>query len=187
MFKGLIILSLVLVSAINASPVHAVEIPNFPACTNPRGTLIASYDSGTHGVVGGVSYSGSDRVYKLDNSNVVQCLCTTDGKGIQTNWWKASSLDEIQINTLKSEGWTYIPTGSVWGLDQDAYLAKNSDYSCTSNGGIGGGGSSSSSSSSSIGQVLGLAFTGNIKLIYSIFALGIISLIYGQILHRARN
>ncbi len=188
MFRVLTLLSLVLISAINASPVHAVEIPNFPACTNPQGTLIASYDSGTHGVVGGVSYTGNDKVYKLDNSNVIQCLCTTDGKGIQTNWWKASSLDETQINTLKSSGWTYIPTGSVWGLDQDAYLAKNSDYSCTSNGGTGGGGSSSSSSSnSSIGQVLGLALTGNIKLIYSIFILGFLSLIYGQILHRARN
>ena len=187
MFRFFIVLIFVLVSAINASPIYAVETPNFPACTNPQGTLVASYDNGVHGVVGGVSYTGNDKVYKLDNNNVVQCLCTTDGKGIQTNWWKASSLDEIQINTLKSEGWTYIPTGSVWGLDQDAYLAKNSDYSCTSNGGTGGGGSSSSSISSSIGQVLGLAFTGNIKLIYSIFALGIISLIYGQILHRARN
>ena len=185
MFRVLIILSLVLLSAINASPVHAVEIPNFPSCTNPQGTMIASYDNGVHGVVGGVSYTGNDKVYKLDNNNVVQCLCTTDGKGIQTNWWKASSLDETQINTLKSEGWTYIPTGSVWGLDQDAYMAKNIDYSCSSSNGTGG--SSVSSSSSSIGQVLGLAFTGNIKLIYSIFIIGLLSSIYGQILHRVRN
>jgi hypothetical protein len=156
----------------------AVTAPNFPTCTNPQGTLVVSYDSGTHGVAGGNSYTGSDKVYKIDENSLVQCMCTTDGKGIQTNWWKASSLDETQITTLKSEDWIYIPTGSVWGLDQDAYLAKNIGYSCISDSGTGGG---------SIGQVLGLAFTGNIKVIYSIFILGLLFLIYGQILHRARN
>jgi hypothetical protein len=156
----------------------AVDVPNFPACSNPQGALIVSYDSGIHGVAGGNSYTGSDKVYKIDENSLVQCLCTADGKGIQTNWWKASSLDVTQITTLKSEGWIYIPTGSVWGLDQDAYLAKNIGYSCISDSGTGGG---------SIGQVLGLAFTGNIKVIYSIFILGLLFLIYGQILHRARN
>ncbi len=171
---------------VSASSVYAVEIPNFPSCTNPQGTMIASYDNGRHCVAGGSSYSGSDRVYKINDNSIVQCLCAIEGNGIQTNWWKASSLDEGQINTLKSEGWIYIPTGSVWGLDQDTYMAKNVSYSCTS-GGTGGGSGSTSSTSSSIGQVLGLAFTGNIKLIYSIFVLGVLSLIYGQILHRARS
>lgn len=184
MLKLLSLPVFVIIFLLNVASVSAVEIPNFPSCTNPQGTLIASYDNGLHGVVGGSSYNGNDKVYKLNEISVVQCLCTTDGKGIQTNWWKASSLDENQINTLKTEGWIYVPTGSVWGLDQDAYLAKNVEYSCVSNG---TGGGSGSSSSSSIGQVLGLAFTGNIKLIYSIFALGVLSLIYGQVLHRARN
>lgn len=166
--------------------VSAVNAPNFPTCSNPQGTLIVSYDSGTHGVAGGNSYTGNDKVYKINENSLVQCLCTTDGKGIQTNWWKATSLDETQVNKLKSEGWIYIPTGSVWGLDQDAYMARNINYSCTSDGGTGGG-TSGGSVVNSVGQVLGLAFTGNVKLIYTIFALGLVSLIYGQILHRARN
>lgn len=185
MKKFSIYLSFLFLFGWSTSSVFAVDAPNFPACSNPQGTLVVSYDSGIHGVVGGTSYSGNDKVYKIDNENLVQCLCTTDGKGIQTNWWKASSLDEEQINILKNEGWIYVPNGTVWGLDESAYIAKNVDYSCTSNGT--GGGSSSNSSSSSTGQVLGLAFTGNIKLIYSIFALGFLSLAYGQILHRARN
>lgn len=174
-FSALIVVLFLIFSTKSAS---AIDAPNFPACSNPQGTLIVSYDSGTHGVVGGNSYTGSDKVYKIDKNSLVQCLCTADGKGIQTNWWKASSLDETKITTLKSEGWIYIPTGSVWGLDQDAYLAKNIGYSCISDSGTGGG---------SIGQVLGLAFTGNIRVIYLIFILGLLFLIYGQILHRARN
>lgn len=170
---------------VSARPVFAVETPNFPACSNPEGTLIASYDSGVHGVVGGTSYSGNDKVYKIDEDRLVQCLCTTDGKGIQTNWWRASSLNQEEIKILENEGWIYVPNGTVWGLEDSAYIAKNINYSCLSDNGTGGG--SSSSSSSSVGQVLGLAFTGNIKLIYSVFALGIISLLYGQILHRARS
>jgi hypothetical protein len=166
--------------------VFAVDTPNFPACSNPQGTLIASYDSGTHGVVGGTSHTGNDKVYRVDQNSLIQCLCTSDGKGVQTNWWRASSLDGDQIKILENEGWIYVPNGTVWGLEDSAYMARNISYSCLSDGGTGGG-SGSSSSSSSIGQVLGLAFTGNIKLIYTVFALGIVSLLYGQILHRARN
>lgn len=172
---------------LNTSFALAYQIPNFPACSNPQGNLIVSYDSGTHGVVGGLAYSGSDKVYKISDDNLIQCLCTIDGQGIQTNWWKASSLDESEIEELKRSGWIYIPNGSVWGLDQGAYIAKNISYSCLSDNGTGGGDSSSSNTSSSVGQVLGLAFTGNIRLIYAILILGLISLAYGQILHRARN
>lgn len=169
----------------STNSVFAVNIPNFPACSNPQGTLVVSYNSGVHGVVGGQSYTGSDRVYQIGDGNLIQCLCTTDGQGIQTNWWKISSLDEFQINTLKKDGWIYIPNGSVWGLENSEYLAKNTSYSCTSGGG--GGSSSSTSVNTSVGQVLGLAFTGNIRMIYLVFSLGILSLIYGQILHRARD
>lgn len=183
MLKSLTPVFIFILMAFFVAPVYAVDAPSFPSCVNPQGTLVASYDTGTHGVVGGTSYAGSDKVYKLDNTSLVQCLCTTDGKGIQTNWWKASSLDSQQIEILKNQGWIYIPTGSVWGLTQDAYFAKNVDYSCTTGNGGGTGGSESSS----IGQVLGLAFTGNIKLIYSLFVLGVSSLIYGQILHKSRD
>lgn len=168
----------------NFSSSFAATFPNFPSCTNPQGTLIVSYDSGIHGVVGGTSYSGSDKVYKLDEESLTQCLCTVDGQGIQTNWWKASSLDETQVNILKNGGWIYVPTGSVWGLDQDSYMAINSKYSCTSSDNIGG---SNISNNTTLGQVLGLAFTGNAKYVYSIIILGFLLLIYGQILHRARS
>lgn len=171
----------------NAGSILAIDTPVFPACSNPQGTLIASYDNGTHGVVGGLSYSGSDKVYKINDLNLTQCLCSDDGRGIQTNWWKASSLSDDEINILKADGWIYVSTGSVWGLEESAYMAKNIDYSCSSSSSNGTGGVNTSNSGSSIGQVLGLAFTGNIKLIYAIFALGILLLAYGQILHRARN
>jgi hypothetical protein len=171
--------------ALSFNLTSAFYAPNFPTCSNPQGIMVANYESGIHGVVGGNSYSGSDKVYKFDGINLIQCLCTVDGMGIQTNWWKASSLDDIQINKLKSEGWIYIPTGSVWGLDQDTYLAKNINYSCTSDNGTGGG--SDDSVTNTIGQVLGLAFTGNIKVILMVFVFGILFIIYGQILHRARN
>lgn len=166
-----------------------MNIPNFPVCSNPQGVMVVSYDSGSHGVVGGQSYLGNDKVYRIDETNYTQCLCTVDGQGIQTNWWKASSLNDQEVNILKSDGWTYVPNGSVWGLEDSAYIAKNIGYTCvSSNGGTGGGSDTSTSSgNSSIGQVLGLAFTGNILLIYLVFGIGILSLFYGQILHRVRN
>jgi len=54
-----------------ASPVHAVTTPIFPSCEAPSGTLIAQYDSGTHGIPGrSAAYTGSDAVYELSNSLV---------------------------------------------------------------------------------------------------------------------
>ncbi|OGK26702.1 hypothetical protein A2954_06945 [Candidatus Roizmanbacteria bacterium RIFCSPLOWO2_01_FULL_37_12] len=163
--------------------------PEFPSCANPQGSIIANYSSGTHGVPGVVTtYQGVDTVYSVSENIVLQCLCTVDGEGIQTNWWKASSLTEEEIESFKSQGWNFIPDGSAWGLDPAYYLAKNVNYTCRSTG---GGESSSSSSSSgvtttSIGDVLGLAATGNIKIIYGLIFAGFLSLVFGYLLKEKR-
>jgi hypothetical protein len=109
----------------------AVTTPDFPACSNPKGVLIASYDDGVHGIVGSdKTYYGSDKVYLLDNGNLIQCFCSIDQNGIQTNWWKTSSLTESEIQTLKNLGWYFVPSGSPWGLDEGSYMAYNTNYSC---------------------------------------------------------
>ena len=171
----------------NIGVVFAVNVSNFPSCTNPQGELIASYDTGIHGVVGhSEAYSGSDRVYLLDNGNYLQCLCTESGNGVQTNWWKVSSLTEDEITTLKNLGWHYIPSGEPWGLAASSYMAQNVEYSCKSSSNGGGGNGSGSASDGTGGQilasaastssdVLGLAATGNIKLIYTLLLLGFVS------------
>lgn len=163
--------------------------PNFPSCVNPQGQLIVSYNSGTHGVPGDPNpYQGNDSVYLVSPDSVMQCLCTDDGSGTQTNWWKVSSLIREEIDSLIAQGWIFIPDGSVWGLEDTTYLAKNVSFSCRSSGGGGGGGGSSSSSSSSggtgggsVGEVLGLAFTGNILYIYFFAVAGLVSVLLGLI------
>ncbi len=141
--------------------ISSQDAPNFPACSSPSGSLISSYDSGVHGIVGNSGeFVGSDKVYQVGENAVTQCFCATDGSGIQTNWWKVSSLNQEQIDQLTKEGWVYIPNGNAWGLDEGAYFAKNTSYSCRGTGG-GDSSSSSSSSTSNSGQVLGLASTGN--------------------------
>lgn len=113
----------------------AYTIPNFPTCSNPNGTLLVSYNSGTHGIVGSTAvYQGSDKVYSVANGNALQCFCAEDGSGIQTSWWKVSSLNQDEIQTLKNLGWYFIPDGSAWGLEEGAYMAKNNNYSCTTGG-----------------------------------------------------
>lgn len=176
---------IVLVQALTPA-VKAVDAPSFTSCVNPQGEVKANYETGTHGIAGKNGlYEGKDSVYKISENALTQCFCAVDGSGIQTNWWKVSALTESEIKVYESQGWIYIPNGALWGLENAPYLAKNSDYSCKSNGGSGGsnsdsGSNSSSSSSNSsgstsgsssasggIGQVLGLASTGN-----SIFLLG---------------
>jgi hypothetical protein len=129
-----------------STPVLALDVPNFPSCQSPTGILRVSYDSGIHGIVGDAGqFVGSDRVYTVSDSNLIQCFCSTEGRGIQTDWWKQASLSESQINTLRNLGWFYIPSGLLWGLDDAPYFAKNTNYSCGSNGGSGGGGTSAAS------------------------------------------
>jgi len=176
----------------------AVDTPAFPSCTNPTGTVKVSYPSGTHGIVGQSSgVSGSDTVYSLSGGNNLQCFCAVDGAGIQTNWMKANNFSEAEINTLKNQGWVYIPNGALWGLDTSPYLAINSNYSCKgslngdssnnnstgSSGGSGGGGGSVSGASTT-GSVLGLATTGNSALLFFTALTGVVSTIFGFSLKR---
>ncbi|KKS89070.1 MAG: hypothetical protein UV63_C0025G0008 [Microgenomates group bacterium GW2011_GWC1_43_11] len=159
--------------------VFAFAYPTFPTCANPQGTLLVSYPDGTHGIPGSpTSYTGSDAVYRLNDTTLTQCFCSTYGEGIQTNWWNASSLTDDEVAILRSEGWVSIPDGSVWGLDPGPYMAKNSDYLC---GGIGGADVLGLGTG---GDILGLATTGNIATVYSVFTLAIIFLGVGILIPR---
>ena len=148
-----------------SSQVQAVNTPSFPSCTSPAGATIADYSSGIHGIVGqSQTYTGSDRVYRLNDDQVTQCFCSSDGgTGIQTNWWKYADLSDQEIKILERQGWIMIPNGSLWGLDNAPYLTRNESYSCSGSTGSGGtnstGGSSSSNSSS--GSILGISTFAN--------------------------
>lgn len=120
----------------NTKAVSAYEVPSFPSCTNPSGDIKVEYVSGQHAIVGQQTLrEGSDAVYAIFDGNVLQCFCPENGEGIQTNWWKIDSLSQNDINSLKNQGWNYIPSGRDWGLESDPYLAKNENYNCKPNGG----------------------------------------------------
>jgi hypothetical protein len=167
-----------------ASPVYAISTPTFPSCVSPQGSIKVSYSSGTHGIVGsGETYTGTDAVYTLTQDTLTQCFCSSTGEGIQTNWWKASSLSESEVNVLKSLGWIYVPAGQLWGLEVAPYVALNSKYSCLpgsssntssgdSNRGHGDGTGGGEVLGVDTGDILGLAATGNIYLVYLSFVLG---------------
>lgn len=192
--KNLLLSSIliVLLLSVFAKNAYAVTPPTFPVCSNPQGALIASYDSGTHGVPGNSStFTGKDSVYSLSGDTLLQCLCVDNGQGIQTNWWKVSSLTADEIAVLVSQGWTQIPDGASWGLDAAPYLAKNINFSCSGGGNNGGPGDGLSDGRSdgrggavlgaSIGDVLGLASTGNTLFILSVLLTGLIMLSLGAI------
>ncbi len=173
-------------------PAYAVDTPNFPSCLSPQGTLRVFYPNGTHGIVGSTSeYVGTDAVYDLDESTLLQCFCSVDGTGIQTNWWNASSLSEEQVEVLKKEGWFYVPDGSLWGLVADPFVAKNVSYSCrntpapssssssSSSSSNSSSNSSSSNSSTSEGDVLGLAATGDSLVLLALTVLALIFIFTG--------
>lgn len=170
--------SIVLFSALfllNTTLVRAVATPTFSSCLNPQGSIKVSYPSGTHGVVGNTAeYTGSDTVYILSSDTQTQCFCSENGEGIQTNWWKISSLSESDIQVLKNQGWFFVPNGALWGLDSSSYLAQNSDYACR--GAIGGTGGSVLGIST---DILGLATTGNSVTIFMLFAIGLVSTMLG--------
>lgn len=201
----LFILTVTLLLAGFAPKAFAVNVPNFPLCSNPQGDIVVSYDSGIHGVVGDTSeYSGKDTVYSINENQLVQCLCTDSGSGIQTSWWKVSSLTEEEINILKSQGWVLVPDGSAWGLATSAYLAKNANFSCnvseTNGGGSGGGDGRSDGRTDSLGclntdcsnqqrqalgmstGVLGLATTGSYVFILGVILTGFLFLLSGLFL-----
>ena len=173
---------------------QAANIPAFPSCNAPQGSIISHYDSGTHGIVGNTeTFTGSDTVYKVSDSVVTQCFCSDKGVGIQTDWWSASGRTDGDIALFKSQGWVYIPNGSLWGLSQTPYIARNIAYTCKADGGIGGGTSESDggsilSTATEKGEVLGLAATGDIWLLYAIFALAFLLLGTGsKLLKRSSN
>ncbi|HRN70411.1 MAG TPA: hypothetical protein PLS49_04445 [Candidatus Woesebacteria bacterium] len=192
-----------IVFIVTAYSVNAVTIPTFPSCLNPQGELKVQYSNGTHGVPGDTTtYVGHDTVYKLTENTFTQCLCPQNGNAIQTNWWNVKNVEQEEIDSLVSQGWIFVPSGSVWGLEEDPYLAKNMKYSCI--GGKGGGGSNSSNSNSSDSnnssssegqgggetssaytQVLSLASTGNIITVYLLLITGISLLISGIYIQRS--
>lgn len=196
-------LFLILISARFATfPVNATVVPTFPQCTAPQGELIVNYADGTHGIVGSTAtYNGSDAVYKLSDIALTQCFCATDGTGIQTNWWKVSSITPEEVTQLINDGWKYVADGSAWGLDPAPYLSQNTTFSCTHNNGggsNGGGGSSNGSSNSNnnggssggavlaaannLQGVLGLAFTGDSWKLYFALASAFTFLVAGLFL-----
>jgi hypothetical protein len=162
----------------SVKPAFALSLPSFPSCANPQGTTKVSYSEGTHGIVGsGLTYTGKDTVYTLTDDTLTQCFCGKDGEGIQTNWWKASSLTQDEINILKTSGWVYIPAGNLWGLAEAPYVAQNISYSCLPGSTLG----TSDSQDNGIGggEVLGLAATGNSILVYLSFLASVILLYLG--------
>lgn len=197
--------SLILSSSV--AVVRAVDMPNFPACPNPSGDVIANYDSGKHGVPGDpTEFEGSDKVVKINDTQVVQCLCPPSGSGVQTLWWKNTGLSQSDISILLKEGWIRIPNGSLWGLDNAEYFAKNSNFICGEKGGGGGetnngggssvngtstsnsGSSESSSSVGSTGQILGastLAATGSWRNIIAALGVAVLAFIMGQRLYKS--
>ncbi len=155
-------IGLTLVYLAVVSPALAVTVPSFPACTSPQGTTKVSYSDGTHGIVGSTStYTGADTVYTVTAETLMQCFCPKEGDtGVQSNWWKATNLSQSDIDVLKNEGWNFVPNGSLWGLENVPYMVKNNEYVCRSTGG-----GDVQSASAQIGDVLGLADTGNIVLL----------------------
>lgn len=182
------------------APAFAVTDPNFPSCLNPQGQLKVAYTQGTHGVPGDTNtYNGSDSVYTIDEATTTQCLCTVNGSGIQTNWWKVSSMSEEQVSVLVNQGWIFIPDGSAWGLENAPYLAKNLNFACgstttttTDNGdGLGCAVHDCSSHPQVLAAktqaVLGLASTGNITFLLSVVSLGIAFITGGLILSSRKS
>ena len=140
--RNYFVLVMLAILAVTSVPgyVNASGLGDFPSCLNPQGTVKASYTEGTHGIPGDRStFTGSDVVYQLEgNAKLLQCFCADDGTGIQTHWYKASSLSQQEKDNLVRDGWISIPNGTVWGLDNEVYLAKNLSDACGARA-IGGG------------------------------------------------
>lgn len=177
---------------------YATASQNFPTCLAPQGRVVADFADGTHGIVGLGSKDGHDTVYSLEGGNVLQCLCATDGRGIETDWMIVGNLTPDQIKIYENEGWIYVPDGSAWGLSEGPYLAKNTSYSCntstTNSGGQGqepnnptDGRTDGKSDGVSIVQAstgTSLASTGNIFFVLSILTSGLIFSLLGFYLRK---
>lgn len=112
-----------------ATPAQAYNMPEFGSCLNPQWSKTQENHGSDHGVVGIGTYAGVDSIYE-SNGNVLQCLCTTNGKGYQTNWLKADLLSKNEMQDLQAQGWIYVAHGEDWGLNNSKYMAKNSEYTC---------------------------------------------------------
>ncbi len=152
------------------TPASAAGWSDFPSCLNPQGTVKVSYSEGTHGIPGDRStYTGSDVVYQLDgNTKLLQCFCADNGDGIQTLWYKTSSLTDQEKDSLIRDGWISVPNGTVWGLDNVEYLAKNYPYACGPRA-IGGG------------ELVDMAGTGNSAALFGFFSSGMALLLAGAL------
>jgi hypothetical protein len=112
------------------------SVPSFPSC-NPKifeedGDK-AHYDSGWHEILGLGLRQGADDVYTLESDNYLQCYCPEEGSdGIQTDWWNAErdNLSSDDITNFQNQGWTLINDASIWGLEAEKFLAKNTGFSC---------------------------------------------------------
>lgn len=189
-----------------AGTAHANPV-NFGSCLNPQwGASQVNYSStASHGVIGVGTFAGTDTIYG-SGANVLQCLCTPEGKGYQTNWMSAEGFSESLINNYKKDGWMFVATGSLYGLKDVPYLAQNSEYSCqnctptptettgtptptstspTPTGVPGPTATPESKVGGAVATVTNtLAQTGNLGLIYSLFLTGAVALVLGLILKR---
>lgn len=170
---------------VGSSSAYALTLPDFPSCVSPQGTLRVTYSQGNHGIVGrATEYRGSDSVYTLTNDTLMQCFCPDSGQdGIQTNWWKFSSLTFEELKTREADGWILVPNGALWGLESVPYLAKNSNYSCR--GGIGGPGGEINRLVSTA-EASSLAGTGGSAQIFALTVTGFLSLFTGLRLRRKK-
>lgn len=109
---------------------NQIDPDEFPSCLAPTGKVIASYSKGKHEIIGVGLLSGSDYVYQLNEHNkdrVMQCYCSENGRGIQTNWIRTDDIEGY-----KTKGWPYsIKSGSSWNLDAGSYAAQNVEYKCS--------------------------------------------------------
>lgn len=196
--KGLLtFLTFCIILSLSVKPSFAVSTP-VSTCLNPQGTIIANHPSGIHGIVGTNStYEGKDTVYKVSDSQALQCFCPATGLGIQTNWVKASQYSDSEIQILKNQGWVYVVTGAPWGLDDVAYVAQNVNFACsgssngTSSGSSNGSSNSVGGSSHSAMSVLNAATTsfartGTAPFLFQVIGAGFLSLLLGITLKKTR-
>ena len=153
--------------------------PPQATCITPTGERIVTYLDGIHGIAGDLAtFTGKDEVFALGNDDALQCFCATDGSGVDTIWW--SSFPQDKVNEFTASGWTFVQSGALWGLSAKPYLAKNTNYICSTDTSTGTGGSSSNNS----GQILGstLAATGGKGIITTFVYASILWLLAGLLL-----
>lgn len=137
----------------SVTPIFAFSPPSFPSCETPQGKVLAAYSNGDHGIVGSSdTHTGSDTVYSVSPTQVLQCFCPPAGTGIQTQWLKADTISTQDQDFLIRSGWILVPNGALWGLDAAPYLTLNSNYVCNGSGGGGGTGGSNNGAGSNNGN-----------------------------------